>query len=272
MSQKAKKKLKSKKVSFKDKHWYQILTPAIFNFKPIGEIIGTESNLVDRTIETLLFDFTHKYHDISLKLKFRIVDVNEEAKKCNSIFIGHQYTNDYIRSLIGRGSTKIQTIINLETKDNYIFRVTMICTTLKRALSSQQILIRKIMREILREFAKGLNHEKFIAGMVYGEFQSQVKRVAKSIYPLTSSVIIRSKLTSIPEGGQDEEITDDQFEIVEVDFKRSRKSEIRRSERINVKKLAAQNKRRTNAAAEKATTPEVTPEVKKEETKDKPSD
>lgn len=271
-----KKKVKIKKVSFKDKHWYQILTPAIFNFKPIGEVIGTESNLIGRSIETLLFDFTHKYHDISLKLRFRVVDVNEQARKCNSIFIGHQYTNDYIRSLIGRGSTKIQTIINLTTNDNYIFRLTMVCTTLKRALSSQQILIRKIMREILREFAKGLNHEKFIAGMIYGEFQSQIKRVAKTIYPLTNAVVSKSKLVSIPEGGQDEEITDDQFDIVEVDIKRSRKSEIRRTERINVKNLAAQNKRRTDRAATRPATPEVkpeaTPEVKKEETKDNPSD
>ena len=144
----------------------------------------------------------------------------------------------------------------------------MICTTLKRALSSQQILIRKIMREILREFAKGLNHEKFIAGMIYGEFQSQIKRVAKTIYPLTNAVVSKSKLVSIPEGGQDEEITDDQFDIVEVDFKRSRKSEIRRTERINVKKLVAQNKRRTDRATERSTTPKV----EKEENKDNKAD
>ena len=134
MSQKVRKKIKGKKVSFKDKHWYQIVTPKIFDFKPIGEIIGTEGTLVGRALENLLFDFSGKYSDISLKLRFKVMDVNEEAKKCNSIFIGHQYTNDYIRSLVGRGSTKIKTIINLTTRDNYIFRVTMICTTIKKAL------------------------------------------------------------------------------------------------------------------------------------------
>ncbi|MFX0134369.1 MAG: hypothetical protein ACFFDN_12085 [Candidatus Hodarchaeota archaeon] len=232
-----KKKPKVKKKTFAQKNWYQIITPKIFNFKPIGEVIGLEDNLVGRTVETLLYDFTEKYSDISLKLKFQIIDINEEANKCNSIFVGHQYTNDFIRSLIGRGNTKIQTILNLKTKDNYTFRVTMICTTIRRARSSQQILIRKIVSEILREFAKSLNHEKFIAGIVYGEFQNQILRVAKTIYPLSNSVIIKSKLLSIPEGGEDKEVPDDQFEIVEVDVKRSRKSEIKRSERINVKKL-----------------------------------
>ncbi|GAH17674.1 unnamed protein product, partial [marine sediment metagenome] len=82
MSSRARKKKPSlKKVSFKDKSWYQIITPKIFNFKPIGEILGFEDNVMGRTIETLLFDFTGKYSDISLKLKFQVSDVNNEAKK-----------------------------------------------------------------------------------------------------------------------------------------------------------------------------------------------
>ena len=252
MSQKAKKR-KIKKPTFKDKNWYECFAPKIFDHKSLGEIIGFENNVIGRTVEVLLFDFSGKYSDISLKLKFRIVDINAEAKKCNTIFLGHQYTNDYIRSLIGRGSSKIQTIINLTTKDGYGFRLTIICTTIKRARNSQIILIRKIMREILGEFAKGLNHEKFIAGIVYGEFQNQIQRVAKTIYPLSSSVIIKSKLTSQPEGGEDKEVPDDQFEIVEVDIKRSRKSEIKRSERINVKKLAQSKIRRATKESKNQT-------------------
>ena len=244
MSSKAKKKKpKVKKISFKDKQWFSIQASRSFNFKPIGDVIGLEDTLMGRTVEALLYDFTGKYSDISLKLKFQITDINKEAKKCNTVFQGHNYTNDFVRSLIGRGSTKIQTIINLTTKDNYIFRLTVLCITIKRARSSQQILIRKIMREILREFAKSLNHEKFIAGIVFGEFQNQIQRVAKTIYPLSNSVIIKSKLISVPEGGEDKEIPDDKFEIVEVEVKRSRKSEIKRSERINVKKLAQTSNR-----------------------------
>jgi hypothetical protein len=76
--------------------------------------------------------------------------------------------------------------------------------------------------------------------MIFAEFQSQILRVAKTIYPLSNSTVIKSKLIQIPEGGEDKEFvpkgTD--FDIVEIDVKRSRKSEIKRTERINVKKLA----------------------------------
>jgi hypothetical protein len=100
------------------------------------------------------------------------------------------------------------------------------------------------MREILKEFAKTLNHEKFITGMIYSEFSNQILRIAKTIYPLSNCAVIKCKLISIPEGGEDTEyITiDEDFEVVEVDVKRSRKSEIKRTERINVKKLTRTNK------------------------------
>jgi small subunit ribosomal protein S3Ae len=240
MSQKAKKKKsKLRKVSFKDKDWYTVISPKSFNFQPIGDIIGMENNINGRTIETLLYDFTKRYEDISLKIKFKVVQVIPESKQAKAMFIGHTYTNDHVRSLIGRGSSKIQTIMNLTTKDDYVYRLTIICTTIKRARSSQQIVIRKIMREILKEFAKTLNHEKFITGMIYSEFSNQILRIAKTIYPLSNCSVIKCKLISVPEGGEDQVyITQDEdYEVVEVDVKRSRKSDIKRTERINVKKL-----------------------------------
>ncbi|MHA1490999.1 MAG: hypothetical protein ACTSRI_15295 [Promethearchaeota archaeon] len=275
MSQKAqKRKPKTRKVDFRSKSWYSITAPKSFDYKKIGEIYGVDNNVKGRTIEALLYDFTNNYRDISLKLKFKIVDVNSESKKCNSIFLGHEFTNDFVRSLIGRGSTKIVLILNLTTKDKYVFRLTMICTTIKRARSSQQAIIRKIMLEILKEFANSLNHEKFITGMIYGEFQNQIQRIAKTIYPLSNANIIKSKLISIPEGGGDKEFVpkNEEFEIIEVDVKRSRKSDIKRTERINVKKFTqnknrAERKNQNISQKEESTKPEKTDDsqVKKEE-------
>jgi small subunit ribosomal protein S3Ae len=244
MSQKVrKKKVRVKKVSFKDKSWFTLKAPKSFNFKEIGEISGFENNVIDRTIEILLYDITNSFSDINLKIKFKVIDVNPEANTCNTEFIGHVFTNDFVRSLIERGSSKIQIILNITTKDGYAYRLTTICTTIKRARSSQQILIRKIIKEILTEFGKSVDHEKFISGMVYGEFGKQIQRVAKTIYPLSNSSIIKSKLISVPEGGTDQVYIskEEDYDVVEVEVKRSRKSEIKRSERINVRKLA-QNK------------------------------
>lgn len=249
MSQKSKKKRRKgrskKKVTFKEKSWYTVVAPKSFNFEEIGEIIGVESNLMGRTVETLLYDFTNDYDDINCKLLFKVIDINEEGKRVNTILEGHQYTSDYVRSLVGRGASKITTINNFTTKDDFIYRLTTVCVTIRRARSSQMDIIRKVMVDILKEFAKSVVHEKFVKGMISGEFANQIKRVAKTIYPLSSATIIKSKMISMPEGAKDTIVPDEEFDVVEIDVERSRKSEIKRSERINVKNLARGSRRRS---------------------------
>lgn len=233
-----------KKDPYKDKSWYSVIAPKSFDNEEIGQIIGSEGNIIDRTLDTLLFDFTSDYDDINLKLKFRITDVNETAKQCNSVFMGHEYTSDYVRSLVGSNASKIQIIKNFTTKDKFKYRLTGVCVTIKKARSSQVRIIRKIMYDILNEFAKSLNHEKFVRGMIKGEFGRQIQRISKTIYPLSSSTIIKSKLVNIPEGGEDTVVPDEEFDVVEVDVPRIRKSDIKRTERINVRKYSQKGRRR----------------------------
>jgi len=242
-SKRRKRKPKSKKADYRSKKWFEVFAPESFDNNKIGEIIGLENNVLDRTVETLLYDFTDDYDDISCKLRFKVINVNAEAQNCYTTLVGHEYTSDYVRSLVGRGATKITTINNFTTKDDYVYRLTTVCVTIRRARSSQQNIIRQIMRKILEEFAKNTEHEKFIRGMIYGEFENQIKRIAKTIYPLSSCTIIKSKLISMPEGGKDRAVEEEDFGIVEIDVERSRKSEIRRTERINVKKYAQQKQK-----------------------------
>ena len=62
---KRKKKAKSKKVSYKDKVWYEVIAPKTFNFRNIGEIIGLEENILNRTLRS--------YYIISLKITMILI-------------------------------------------------------------------------------------------------------------------------------------------------------------------------------------------------------
>ncbi len=233
----------SQKSTYKEKSWYDVFAPVSFDNTKIGEIVGLEGNLMDRTIETLLFNFTNNYDDINCKLRFKVINVNTEAENCQTTLTGHNYTTDFTRRMVGRGASKVTSIKNFTTKDDYIYRLTTVCVTIRRARSSQKRVIRRIMREVLREFAKTLEHEKFIEGMIFGEFENQIQRIVKTIFPLFNCKIIKSKLISMPEGGKDEKVEDEEFDIVELDIERTRKSEIRRTERINVNKYSNQKRR-----------------------------
>jgi len=238
MAKKGRKGGSATKDLFKEKIWYDVYAPKSFKELYIGKVIGKSPDyILNRTIENLLFDFTGDYKDISTVLRFKIINV--EGERCETYLVGHNMTKDYVRSLIRKGISKVQIINNYKTADNFVYRITSVCTTIGKARSSQILTIRKLMDEIIKTFANDLRHEKFVRGMIYGEFSSQIKRVAKTIYPLHEAIIMKSKLISAPEmvdveGPPKEE----EFEIVEPDIKRTVKSQIARTKRVNVQKLA----------------------------------
>lgn len=223
---------------WKEKIWYDVYAPTSFNNQYIGKIVGKNPIFVEgRTVETLLYDFTGDFKDISTVLRFKIIKV--EGERCDTYLVGHNMTKDYIRSLIRKDISKVQIISNYKTIDNFIFRLTSVCTTIGKARSSQIVTIRRLMDEILKSFAQDLKHEKFVRGMIYGEFSHQIKRVAKTIYPLFEAIIIKSKLISAPElADMEAPPQEEEFEIVEPEVKRTVKSQIARSKRVNVQKLA----------------------------------
>ena len=256
----------SQKSTYKEKSWFEVYAPESFGNVKIGEVIGVEGNLMNRSIETLLYNFTNNYDDTSCKLRFQIIDLNTEAQNCGTTLTGHRYTTDFTRRMVGKGASKVQSIKNYTTKDDYIYRLTVVCVTIRRARSSQKRVIRKIMREVLKRFAKSLKHERFVEGMIFGEFENQIQRIAKTIFPLFNCKIIKSKLVSMPEGGKDEKIEEEDFDIVELDIERTRKSEIRRTERINVNKYADQKRRkRKEESKEEESDVESEPEEEEEE-------
>ncbi len=270
MSKGAKKDRKIDK--WKSKEWFDVYAPKSFKNQFIGKIAGDNPNSIsDRTIETLLYDFTGDFKDITTVLRFKVIKV--EGNRCETYLIGHKMTKDYVRSLIRKGVSKIQLINNYTTADKYIYRITSVCTTINKAKSSQIITIRKIMDDIMKTFADDLKHEKFIRGMIYGEFSNQLKRVGKTIYPLFEAIILKSKLISSPSlEDQEAPPKEEEFEIVEPEIKRTVKSQIARAKRVNVQKLAykkqkADQKKRKEAEKKNEETPTETPkeviEVKK---------
>lgn len=242
MSKKGKRE-RRKTDTWREKTWYDIYAPKSFKNQYIGKIVGKNPDFIlNRTIETLLYDFTGDFHDITTVLRFRVLKV--EGNSCETYLVGHQLTKDFIRSLIRKGVSKVQMINNYKTVDNYIYRITSACTTIKKARSSQIVTIRRIIDDILNSFARDLKHEKFIRGMIYGEFSHQMKRVAKTIYPLFEAVIIKSKLISSPSlEDQEAPPKEEDFEIVEPEIRRTVKSQIARAKRVNVQKLTYKKQR-----------------------------
>ncbi len=221
MSQKAKRKTRGRGKtidSWKTKEWYDVYAPKTFKEEFIAQIPSSSSeSLVGRVLGISLYDFTKSYNDASIMLRFKITKVI--GKRCNTIFWGHELTRDYIRSLIHRGATRIDGIFNFTTADGVTYRVSTFLVTRRRAKKSQQKSIRKIVFDVLTQFAQNMTHEKFIQGIIEGKFAANITKIAKTIYPLRECRIRKVKVINVPDNIKDDFITENLvFDEISLDL------------------------------------------------------
>jgi small subunit ribosomal protein S3Ae len=131
-----------------------------------------------------------------LKMFFQINEI--DGKTARTLFKGHEYSRDYLRSLVRRRTTKVDGLFNLTTKEGYKLRVAVSALTLSRINTSQEKLIRNMMGKTVNEKAAALTLDQFVQEMVLGKIASDVYNKAKKVAPLRHVGIRKSKLIEQP--------------------------------------------------------------------------
>ena len=185
------------KDKWKMKQWYSVVTPHYFGNVEIGEIPASDPDLlINRVVETTLYNITGDFSQIHILLYFKVIDV--KGNTAYTIFKGHDLTRDYLRSLIRRGTSFIDGIFTVTTKDGYKLRVYPSVFTRIRINTSKQKVIRKIMKEIVEEKAKALDFESYIQEIVLGKIASEIYNNTKKLVPIRGAEIRKSKLLQLP--------------------------------------------------------------------------
>lgn len=148
--------------------------------------------MIDATLHDITRDFTHQY----LKMYFRIVEVTD--KVAQTVFNGHEYSSEYLRSLVRRRTTRIDGILAITTKDRYRLRLAVSVFTLNRIKTSQERVVRSIIRRIVREKADVLTFDQYVQELVLGKIASDIYNEAKKIAPLRHVGVRKSKLLLQP--------------------------------------------------------------------------
>ena len=193
---KATKKVRDK---WRSKEWYDVYSPPYF-----GEIIvagipcETPAALLGRVVETTLYDITDDFAHQSIKLYFLVV--NTKDHRAETILKSHEYATDYLRSLVRRGSTRMDGIFNATTKDQFSMRISVVAFTRDRIKASQEHGVRHLMRQIVDEKASALTYEQLSQEIVLGKLGSDIYNLAKKIAPLRHVGVRKSKVVSIPPG------------------------------------------------------------------------
>jgi small subunit ribosomal protein S3Ae len=152
---------------WRDKQWVVVNKPSGFEPQvPINYIPVTDSTRIKgRTIENTLHDMMKGNPDQSMdqhqiKVFIQVDKITDGV--ATTIFKGHEYAKEFLRSLIRRGSSMVTFTHDYSTIDGHTFRVAIVAFTHRRVNSSKKHEIRLIAQKILSDRIPRMTVDQFI--------------------------------------------------------------------------------------------------------------
>ena len=186
---------------WRDKQWLILDSPESFgdfgrhhiNYLPITD----PSMAIGRVIENTLFDIKKQDPaDHKTKVFVEIEKVNEGI--ASTIFKGHEYGKEFLRSLVRRGSSMITHIHNYTTQDGHEFRVEIIAFSQRRINSSKKHELRRVIHNLLSDKIPQWDLNMFIKQVTddNSEFNREILEKSRKISSLRHIGIKKTKLVS----------------------------------------------------------------------------
>ena len=169
------------KDKWRDKRWVTAHAPNSFNNVPIAYVpITDDESAVGRVLEVTLYDILkgdpsqHQY-----KIYFQINKV--DGDKASTIFKRYEYSKEFLRSLVRRGSSKINFVIDIKTKDGYIFRIKLLALTHRQLNTSRQHALRLIARDVINKTIPEMTIDQFVQATCYSKINSDIMAAFKKV-------------------------------------------------------------------------------------------
>ncbi len=169
------------KDKWREKKWVTVSAPDSFNNVPIAYVpITDEENAAGRVLEVTLYDILkgdpsqHQY-----KMYFQINKV--EGEKATTIFKRYEYSKEFLRSLIRRGSSRINFIIDIKTKDGYVFRIKVLALTHRQLNTSRKHALRLIARDVINNTVPQMTVDQFVQATCYSKINSDIMAAFKKV-------------------------------------------------------------------------------------------
>jgi len=169
------------KDKWREKRWITVNAPESFNVVPIAYIpITDDEKAIGRVLEVTLYDILKgdpSQHQFKMYFQINKVD----GDKASTIFKRFEYSKEFLRSLVRRGSSKISFIIDIKTKDGYIFRIKVIALTHKQLNTSRKHALRLIVRDVINKTVPDMTVDQFVQATCYSKINSDIMAAFKKV-------------------------------------------------------------------------------------------
>ncbi|MBX8636551.1 MAG: 30S ribosomal protein S3ae [Thermoplasmata archaeon] len=200
MADKSKSASRKVKDKWKEKSWFKIYAPEMFNSIELGETPATsQEDLNQRTTEATVQDLTGDFSKMHIKLRFKADSI--KGNEVHTQFIGHDLTNDYVRRLTRRKRTKTEHVVDAVTKDGFTVRLKPMVVTERRIQSAQETSIRNITTSLVKSRVSGMMLGELVKAIVAGDLAKEIAASTKIIIPMKKVEIRRSEIIALPPEG-----------------------------------------------------------------------
>ncbi len=173
---------------WKRKTWYDITAPPLFESVKVGETPALEKKMVEgRKMSVIASEVGDGPRN--MKLLFRVSSI--EGNKAKTELEGVTLMRSYLRSMTRRRSTKVSSVLDLETKDGKKVRLKAVAFTLRRCTETQRAALQKQLEERIEEAVKELTFEALVTKTLAEELQAKLKEEMSKVYP-TKKVLFSS--------------------------------------------------------------------------------
>lgn len=191
----AARKIKDK---WKAKAWYDINAPPHFGNAKIAETLADDENkLVGRIAEITLQELTGDFKQMHVKLAFKVDRIDGKSAKTH--FFGHSLTSDYVRRMTRRNHSKIDAVVDVQTKDGAQIRVKPFAVSDRRTQTTQERALRAMMHTELADAAKDVTLNRFVRDIVDGKLSARIYKACKPIYPVRRVEINKTEVRRLPQ-------------------------------------------------------------------------
>jgi small subunit ribosomal protein S3Ae len=190
---------------WRDKQWIIVNAPSAFggnalNYIPITDIVQAKGRVIENTMYDIMKQDPTQHQ---IKVYVQVKRINDGI--ADTIFKGHEYAKEFLRSLVRRGSSMVTFTHDYTTADGHTFRVAAIAFTQRRINSSRKHEIRMVIHKVLTDKIPMLLVDQFAQEVTMGKMASSILEEAQKITTIRHIGIRKTKLISTPESRAVEE-------------------------------------------------------------------
>lgn len=178
---------------WKKKKWFTIYAPKLFDQKVVGETVAEKPELLKgRIISVSARDVTNQPRKQHVSLNFKVRDV--QALKVYTELVGHEVKPSFLKRMIRRRSSKIETNQIVQLKNESKASVKTVVLSMKKLRERQKTAIRKIMIQKIDYAGKKKDFDDFVQELVFGHVAAKIGNEAKKIALIKRVEVVKSVL------------------------------------------------------------------------------